>query len=714
MAREWNMENTVTSTDSNHTVIDAEDEGINPSTNTPFAEVLNARLSRRDTLRAGLGLSSVAFASPLALTACGEGGRLEGQPRLGFTSIAPFKGDAVRVPEGYSARVLYAFGDPLTSSVPAFKNDGTDDPATYVDRAGTGHDGMHYFPLPGFDSDNSDNGLLVMNHENVFILGAMHENGGPTVDESGNRTELGEVVREMSAHGVSVVEISRATGRLEVVQDSVFNRRITARTEMRIAGPVGGSEFVQTAFSPDGTRTRGTLNNCAMGYTPWGTYLTCEENWHGYFKTDEATPPATKTRYGVNADTNYAWETAAEDSLYTRFDTTPTGANASEDFRNEANGFGWVVEIDPYDPTSTPVKRTALGRFKHEGCWPSRAIPGQPLAFYSGDDERGEYIYKFVTAQAYRPGLSNGSILDEGTLYVARFDANGTGEWLELSMDNPILAANFSSLAELLVNTRAAADLVGATPMDRPEWGAVNPANGEVYMTLTNNRNRGQAGQEPVDAANPRNYQADDDPQLEGNHNGHIIRWREFGDDPAATGFQWDIFLFGAPADADPDSVNISNLDETNAFASPDGLWFDPRSERGLLWIQTDDGSIRDFTNNQLLAAIPGRVGDGQELQIDGQQTFVGQQLGADALRRFMVGPAGCEVTGIATTPDGKTMFINIQHPGGELPRLELSNNWPIAEDATVDSPASEGEIARPRPATIVITRDDGGVIGQD
>ncbi len=426
--------------------------------------------------------------------------------------------------------------------------------------------------------------------------------------------------------------------------------------------------------------------------------------------------PESKSRFGVGSRSSYLWETAASqfatpDAL-ARFDTTPTGASATEDFRNEANTFGWIVEIDPYDPTSTPIKRTSMGWFRHEGCWPSRPIAGQPLAFYSGDDANNEYIYKFVTSANYQPGQTNGAILDEGTLYVARFDEDGTGEWLELSMANPTIANNprfqGSNLADILVHTRVASDIVGATPMDRPEWGAVNPANGEVYMTLTNNTS--SARRAGVNAANPRNYDADGNGSVDGNRNGHIIRWRETGDRADATAFTWDIFLFGSRAGKRPE--NISGLTEDNAFASPDGLWFDGRVNRGVIWIQTDDSSLGDFTNNQLLAAIVGDVGDGGEMRVDGQRTQVGKQLGAD-LRRFLTGPAGCEITGIDVTPDGRAMFVNVQHPGGEGDE-PLVNNWPAASrDALAEPPpVAMGALARPRPATICITRIDGGIIG--
>lgn len=770
----------------NELLVEGADEQ-NRSNNRPFQDVLRARLSRRATIQGGLGLAALGFLSPLA---CGDddddvvpppspspsgdagvttpdtgvtppdtgvtpdmgtvpdmgtmppdagmdGGMMDGgttiQTSLGFDSIGPSNTDACTIAAGYDARVLYAFGDPIAAGIDPWRNDGTDDPLTYDRRCGTGHDGMHYFPLrpgttPGnidrnaeYYSESSDRGLLVLNHENIFVRNALHEGGGPSTNANGNRP-FGEVMRELYAHGVSVVEIAKdGNGDFQVVPNSPFNRRIHAITPMDLSGPVAGTNWVYTQYSPTGMSTRGTLNNCANGYTPWGTYLTCEENWHGYFRTSEDPRPESKTRFGVDGTSSYGWETAEgapagfDPTTFTRFDTSATGTDATQDFRNEANTYGYVVEIDPYDPNARPIKRTALGRFRHEGCWPSRAIEGQPLAFYSGDDAQNEYIYKFVTADNYSRATSNGSMLDNGTLYVARFDDDGTGQWLELSMNNPTIADSmrFSGRdqAEILIHTRVAADIVGATPMDRPEWGAVNPMNGEVYMTLTNNSRR--TGADPTrpapDAANPRNYDVGEgNPDLDGNANGHIIRWREDGDRADATSFTWDIFIFGSRAGNRPE--NLSGLDESNAFSSPDGLWFDPGVQRGVIWIQTDDGALQDFTNDQILAAIPGTVGDGGMQMVDGVGTYIGRDAAANQLKRFMVGPNGCEMTGIAVTPDGQTMFVNVQHPGGS----GNDNNWPAASRDATELPDNQpqGGLIRSRPATVVITRQGGGVVG--
>jgi secreted PhoX family phosphatase len=394
-----------------------------------------------------------------------------------------------------------------------------------------------------------------------------------------------------------------------------------------------------------------------------------------------------------------------------------------DDYRNVANTYGWVVEVDPFDPRSTPRKRTGLGRIAHEGAWLGPVRSGRPLVWYMGCDARNEYIYKYVSDRNWNPrdaddGLAAGDkYLDHGRLYAARFDADGTGEWLELTFGmNGITAANpaypFADQADVVVNLRLAADAAGATKMDRPEWGAVDPRNGQVYMTLTNTN----AGSRPIDkvnAANPRFYndKRTTGQDQKGNPNGHIIRFAEAGDRADARSFTWDVFLFGARATADTGNVNLSGLTDGNDFSSPDGLWFSCANP-GLLWIQTDDGAYTDVTNCMMLAAVPGEVGDGGTrtvVNVDGAassivDTHVGRELGEQNLRRFLVGPKECEITGIAETPDGKTIFVNIQHPGEDTaPDFStgaFGSHWP------------DGGLARPRSATIVITREDGGDVG--
>ncbi|MEN2747505.1 alkaline phosphatase PhoX [Sphingomonas sp. T9W2] len=676
-------------------------------------------------------------------------------PTLGFTAVGRSLADTVVIPTGYTASVVYRLGDPLSSATPAFANDGTD--TGYSNRAGDHHDGMSYFGLAASgntrDANNSTRGLLVMNHENISEQ-YLHVAGVT----AGATRVTSEVVKEMECHGVSVVEVTRASnGSWSYVQNSSFNRRITPYTPTAFSGPVKGSPLLFTAYSPDGTTGRGTINNCANGHMPWGTYMTCEENWAGYYRRDTgdnavrtaligAKSTQAFTRYGLSQRTgNYAWTTAAEATpgatLIRKFNATidqTQPVNGTGDFRNEPNQYGWCVEIDPYDPASTPRKRTALGRMNHEGCCPGRAVAGVRPAFYMGDDAQNEYIYKFVSntpwaaadATATNRLAIGDKYLDNGTLYVAKFNADGSGEWIALVFgQNGLTATNalypFADQADVLTHCRLAGDAVGATRMDRPEWTAVNPATGEMYCTLTNNSSRAPGN---VDAANPRSYI---DPRTNGsrstgNANGHIVRLREAGDTTEATRFTWDVYAFGAGADLDPTNINLSGLDATNDFSSPDGLWFgSPTNASGqitpVLWIQTDDGAYTDVTNCMMLAAMPGTVGDGGTRTITNTgvsatstaTTRIGKAPGT-ALRRFLVGPVQCEITGIESTPDGRSLFVNIQHPGEGGTFSAPTSNWPplpASGSATISATATVTAGTRPRSATIVITRTDGGVV---
>lgn len=553
----------------------------------------------------------------------------------------------------------------------------------------------------------------------------LHPKGPTKVD---NRRPEDEVLREMNAHGVSIIHIKKdaTTQKVEFIQSSVFNRRITASTVMDFAGAAAGADLLVTSYSPSGKQTRGTHNNCGNGYTPWGTYLTTEENFIGYFQRSNSDDLKRQpheiialNRYGLKAgaSSRYGWETAigqieAQD-LYSRWNADVNAAQAAQDYRNSPNTFGWMVEIDPFDVRQNPVKRTSLGRFAHEDS-ACRVVAGQPLAFYMGDDSRGEYIYKFVSTANWDVKDINGGYtagdkyLNSGILYVAKFNNDGTGQWIELSYGkNGLDASNktypFRHQADVVTFARLAADSVGATKMDRPEWCTVHPENGEVYVTLTNNSNRGSSY--PTDAANPRNYEDTyaGSKTNKGNVNGHIIRFKETDNKTTATTFKWDIYLFGAEAKMAA-NINLSGLNDNNDFSSPDGMWFDAR---GVLWIQTDDGAYTDVTNCMMLAALPGTLGDGTTATTsNGQQTIVGAKVTDENLRRFLVGPKECEITGIAMTPDNKAIFINVQHPGEDSSSYDKpSSHWP----ATQTDPSNT--TARPRSATVVITRKDGGVI---
>ena len=703
---------------------------VNPSTNTHFQTILEARLTRRQTVFGGISAATAALFGATSLSACGGSG--DAPLALGFPAVAKNKLDVVTVADGYRVSVLHSLGDPLQFGDESWKNDGSETSESYQRRIGDGHDGMWYFGLGEdgkFLANRSDRGLLCVNHEYVVQPFGLHPNG----QTAGVNRVGSEVEKEIYAHGVSVCEVRRQSSGtdMSMVRGSRFNRRIHSATPMAFGGPVRGSDLVKTKYSPNGTVTRGTNNNCANGYTPWGTYLTCEENYLNVISRaagDDAKRSATEIRalgrYGLPQGrvSPYRWDTAGADDLYARWNSAVTGASASEDYRNTINTFGWVVEIDPFSPDSVPVKRSALGRFNHEGAWPAPAVAGQPIVIYTGDDARNEYIYKFVSKAMWDPRDVGGGVaagakyLDEGTLYVAKFNADGSGEWVELTQGkNGLTASNttypFATQADVVTFARLAADSVGATKMDRPEWGGVNPLNNEVYMTLTNNSNRVAPSATPTgnqlkpDAANPRYYEdtytnPDGSTRINrGNVNGHIIRWKE---GTTATAFAWDIYLFGAEASAAAD-VNLSGLTAVNDFSSPDGLVFD---QRGLLWIQTDDGAYTDVTNCMLLAAVPGKVGDGTTVTAaGGTQTRRGALATPDTLRRFLVGPKDCEITGLAYTPDYRTLFINVQHPGEEGTLANMTSNWPSSQNG-----AAPGR--RPRSSTVVITRNTGGEIG--
>jgi len=630
---------------------DLEDRGVNPSSNPTFPDLIADRLSRRRLLQGSLATAAWSLLGQTVPAATASS-------LLGFTSVPISTADAVAVPTGYTAEVLYAWGDPISDG-PAFKPDASNTTADQERQAGMHHDGIHYFPLPA-GSTTSTRGLLAMNHEYTDD-GLLHVGGMEpwTADK---------VAKSQAAHGVSVVEVALADSRWAVVRPSTYARRVTGRTPIGFDGPAAAHARLRTAADPEGRTALGTLNTGAYGATPWGTYLTCEENFNGYFVNASDTIPAAQRRYGITK-TGFRYRWHEHD---TRFDAAA--------HPNEPNRFGWVVEIDPYDPARRPVKHTALGRFKHEGAAVTLA-GDKRVVVYMGDDERFEYIYKFVSRRPLAPGdrEANGKLLEDGTLYVARFNAAGAGEWVELTHGKNGLdaAAGFVSQADVLIDARAAADRAGATKMDRPEWIAVHPKTGDVYCTLTNNSQRGVDGGAAVNAANPR----------AANVFGHIVRWRERGGDATGTAFEWDIFVLAG--DREHPNADKRGTIKGDDFGSPDGLWVDGR---GVLWIQTDvstsvlnKGDYARLGNNMMLAADPA----------------------TGEIRRFLTGPNGCEVTGVITTPDGRTMFVNIQHPG-ETASERSNPAKPTAVSAWPEGAAG----GRPRSATIVIRKRDGGVIG--
>ena len=689
-----------------------DDRVSNPGLNPSFNTLIDQIISRRSVLKSSLGLAAFSLLGGFGLTACKKDDD-DAPPTpppermLGFKSVAVSTGDAMVVASGYVAEPFLLWGEPINSFGPAFQSDAGQGWEAQEQQIGDNHDGMSFFPLDGATTGKgttSDEGLLVINHEYInpeyFYK--------PEADATNWLAPFtyDKVRKALAAHGVSVVHIKRASnGTWSHVKSSSYNRRITGYTPMTVSGPAAGNDLLKTAADPTGRNVLGTLNNCANGMTPWGTYLTCEENFNGYFGSRTAfTGTILQNRYGISAGGfGYNWH-----SVDDRFEVNLTP--------NETNRFGWVVEIDPFNPGSTPIKRTALGRFKHENAATVVAANGK-VVVYMGDDERNEYLYKFVSSGTFSAvdplAVSHRSLLDAGTLYVAKFEAGavvgdqtGTGTWIPLIFDqNGLTVANgFTSQADVVIRARQAADRVGATMMDRPEWVTANPQKpGEVYLACTNNNRRGTttassnsvngsttagSARPPIDEANPRAV----------NDWGQIVRWNETGADATATTFTWDLFVVAGNPTLTGDKVGSSNINTGNTFNSPDGIGFD---SFGRLWIETDGnfsnvGNYASQGNNQMLAADPK----------------------TKEIRRFLVGPSGCEITGLTFTPDRKTMFINIQHPGEvsshpNKPAAYTGDNW-IARNALAFSTWPEGATAsRPRSATVVIRRTDGGVIGE-
>jgi secreted PhoX family phosphatase len=641
---------------------------------TPFAQLLSERVSRRRVLAAGAALAPLAMAGSGLLQACTS---MRPDSGFAFRPIAGSKADAVVLPPGYRYDVIARWGESLWSSVPDLDAERLADGVLLEPGAaerqqrqfGTNCDAIHFFPLDA----RGDRGILCVNNE--FTLDALMYPGHPGF-AGALRGRAREYLRmhpqaaavSKAAHGVSVVEIALVAGRWQMVKDSRFNRRITAETPIDLGGPARGAALLRTQADPDGVRVFGTFANCAGGETPWGTYLAAEENIQDYFgNLDEL-----KGRNDVDphvVESHRRWRMWRAYSLYgweavdARFDLprTPT-----EPFR-----FGWIVEIDPRDPTRAPVKRTALGRFAHEGASPFVAQDGR-VAVYMGDDDRFEHIYKFVSDARFdaKNPAANRDLLDRGTLYVARLDASGRGEWLPLVFDpkGPLnAAAGFRDQAEVLIKARAAASVLGATPMDRTEDIEANPVTGRIYVACTRNDQRTAAagrrmyaGREVecgTDSANPR----------ASNRFGHIIEIREAGDDHTAREFAWEVFLLGGdPAggrlitdltQVHQDSAyyaGYANVDELSPIGGPDNIGFD---RSGNLWVVTDGPQPRN-TNNGCFAC-----------------PTQGPQRGR--LQQFMSGPVGAEICGCQFSPDGATLFLSIQHPGEGGSVKEPRSHWP-------------------------------------
>lgn len=607
-----------------------------------FDEVVERAISRRGFLGGVLAFGSGAAAMGTGLLNSSSATAQASASRFAFTPIDIQTDFDVHVPNGYNWKVLARWGDPLMPEAEGY--DITEGgPVAGSDMVfGENTDGMESFAYQGHE-------LIAINHE--------YTNRGTNLPaaQDGTPVSADDVHKLQNLQGVAVMEIRETEDGWSIVTDSPFNRRIHHNTPMTIAGPAAGHDLLKTEADPTGTESLGTFNNCGSGKTPWGTYLTCEENFNGYFGSTESAQDQKPvqlaegyTRYGIGTD-GWGYDYHKWDA---RFDISRNP--------NEPHRAGWVVEIDPTDPASTPVKHTGLGRFKHENAEVVLAPDGR-VVVYMGDDERGEFLYRFVSNGTYQPGGSTEGLLDDGTLYVAKFKDDQTGEWLALIPETTGMEA-----AEILIFARMAGSAVGATTMDRPEWISANLHAVEAYCCLTNNKNRGvkpNAGDDdtPVNGPNPREI----------NHYGQIVRWKPHDDNHAANTFDWDLYVMaGNPTVYDDIYGGSSNITPGNMFNSPDGMVFD---SKGLVWIQTDgdDSNNGDFAgmgNNQMLVGDPA----------------------TGEIARFLTGPKGSEVTGLSWSADRRSMFVGIQHPGG---------SWPDGEGL-------------PRSSVIVVKRDDNGMLG--
>ena len=628
-----------------------------------FAEVLQRRVSRRGLLKAGMvvssalalgagtaaGTASVAAAS--VATAPTEARAQQG-PRLSFTAIAPDSSDTLIVAEGYSHQVLLSWGDPLFADVGPFNLD-TLNAAEQERRFGFNSDFVLFTPLP-YGSGNLTEGLLWNNHE--YTDGLMMF---PGYDPKNPTKEQVDV--ELAAHGGSVVLVRNTGSRWEYDPTSTYNRRITATTPMTLVGPAAGDEWLKTNADPTGTKVVGTLNNCGGGWTPWGTILTAEENFNQYFANADLLP-AEDPRKRVHA--RYGMPVAASERLWERhYDRFDVSKEPNEAFRH-----GWVVEIDPYDPTAAPVKRTALGRFKHEAATSVVAASGK-LVVYTGDDERFDYIYKYVSDGLVnmRDRKANGALLDQGTLYVAKLEDDGTGKWLPLVFGKgPLTKENgWRNQADVLIRARQAGDALGATKMDRPEDIEVNPVNGKVYAAMTNNSQRGAEGRAAPDAANPR----------ANNTMGHIIELSEDGGNHSRLTFTWNVFLLAGTAEDSSSFFAGYDKSMVSGFGCPDNISFD---SRGILWIATD-GQPSALKRNDAILAVA----------VDGPERGL--------VKQFLSSVTGSEVASLYMLPDDSALFVSIQHPG---------------EGGSLAAPTSAFPDGVARPSVVVVSRRGGGPIG--
>ncbi|TSE05949.1 PhoX family phosphatase [Mesorhizobium intechi] len=648
-----------------------ENEGpaANPTDNRTMGEIIAARFSRRGFLKGSLAVSAIAATvGPLALIAADDAHAAEGSA-FKFDELEAAIDDKHHVAPGYDADVLLRWGDPLFADSPGF--DPTKQSAEAQARQfGYNNDYVGYIAIDG----SAEHGLLVVNHEYTNphlmfpgIVSIVEKDGKKKAEVAPLSKEQVDV--EMAAHGGTIVEIRKDGGKWQVLRDGKLNRRITATTEMALSGPVAGHDRVKTNADPSGRKVLGTFNNCAGGVTPWGTYVMAEENIHGYFSGELPEGHKEAANYKRLGIPEGAYEWGAH---YDRFNL------AKEP--NEPNRFGWIVEVDVNDPTSTPRKRTAMGRFKHEGAESIVAKDGR-VVFYLGDDERFDYVYKFVTKGTFSANdhAANKDLLDEGTLHVAKFAEDGTVDWLPIVFgQGPLTAENgFAGQADVLIETRRAADLLGATKMDRPEDVQPNGVNGKVYVMLTNNSKR-KADQ--VDAANPRAENAF----------GHIIEITETDGDFTATKGKWEVLLkCGDPSVADVGATFSTATTAHGWFGMPDNCAVD---SAGRLWVATDGQGPK----------ATGRT--------DGLWAVDTEGAARATSKLFFRVPIGAEMCGPLFTPDDRTAFVAVQHPGDGGEDWEGFGRPSYYEDPSTRWPDFKPEMPV-RPSVVAITRQGGGKI---
>ena len=619
-----------------------------------IADIVDVRLSRRGVL-GGLAASSAAVMTGCVSVEADVSDAPAQDLIFSFEEITRGMDEMHHVPEGYTADTVIRWGDPLFGDSPSFDPMAQSE-AAQLRQFGYNNDFLGFVPLAA-GPNGEQRGLLCANHEYVSSL-LMQPGLAANYPETMTREVC---LTELAAHGGSVVELSLKEAGWAPVIGSPYNRRITAhQTPMTLTGPVAGSDRVKTQEDPDGLTVAGTMNNCAGGITPWGTWLMAEENFNGNFlgkMADDHPEKANHDRYGV-AGGWYQWG-----RHFDRYDISKEP--------NEPNRFGWVVEVDPKDPTSTPKKRTAMGRFKHEGA-ESVVAPDGRVVVYMGDDQRFDYLYKFVSAGRFDGAnpAANQDLLEDGTLYVARFEEDGWIDWLPLTFGEGLLTPEngFQSQADVLIETRLAADLLGATPMDRPEDVEPDPRTGRVWVMLTNNDRRTD------DELNPANPRAT-------NLYGHIIEISEPDGDFTATQSRWDILVqCGDPNVAEFGATWNPLTSDQGWFGSPDNCAIDPS---GRLWVATDGNSDTGAADGIWAMETAGDL--------------------RGTSKAFFRAPIGAEVCGPRFTEDGETLFVAVQHPGdGDGATFENpKTRWPDFEDGKP-----------PRPSVVAIRKVGGGAIG--